>query len=560
MNCVKVFIKHRPERESNKFTIEDSRIVYQGREKDTNMSNGKDKDSLVPTEYLVDKVIRPQLNSYESMDIQHHALIFCEGRSSAVFTYGYSNSGKTHTWFDNEQGIIWSLINDIMTHKDSQYSLKMSICELYNDKLKNLCSSNDVPCSIFSGRIMQIVEDGKGKKSSINVPISDAEDFKIKVKSALKRRQVAATHLNDVSSRSHLIINIYMLKKDSNGNDVYVSRLALLDCAGNERLGSSQIAKKQTKEAGSINSNLFELKKCIRFLSRPHENNNKFAFRGSKLTLSLKGVEYMSIVACVDFQKENDSKNTLDFVVQGRSIYLDGNKCVRDSKLSNSSRDSKQSLPDEIIQSVNPNKLQTPALAYSGKPKNSDSITIQRAQEEVSRYISTYNGPADLDLVSAIKWIRKDRKSRDILINENEMDMNTVIENINEMMGSRTDCLDYLYNNVDKIFRDLQIATNESNADIMEMVGALIDKNKKMQQENHKLEQENKKLQLESVRNNIFFNNKENNKMTDTTNRFKLNPNTRKKRKPKEDFSLTLEIDENVRETRNRAKRVRLQK
>ena len=572
MNCVKVYIKHRPGRESEKFVIDDNTVIYQGKDKDPNMNNGKEITPATSTEYQFDKVIQPPSKAYDELDIQHHALIFCEGRSSAVFTYGYSNSGKTHTWFNEQQGIIWPLLDDIMRHKSVDCHIKISICELYNDKLRNLCSKSDVPLTIFNGRIMQIVEDAKGKKPSINVLVNDASDFKFKINEALKKRQVASTHLNDVSSRSHLIINIYLCKTAKDGSDIYISRLALLDCAGNERLGSSQIAKKQTKEAGSINNNLFELKRCIRFLSRRDNNNDdkngtKFAFRGSKLTLPLKGVDYMSIIACVDFLNENDSKNTLDFVVTGKSVILDQTSNNRESKVS--VRNSLTNTTNKEPMSFRKPILNTPKTIPISPVVVDDQMS--RMVDQINKYMDKHDGPNDLDPISALKWIRKDRKIRDDIYKEEQDERLTVLENVNEMLGSRTDCMDYLYNNIYKHFNELQQETGDFDSDLGQMMKQVFDANVQLKKDKmemgkalEKLQKENTRL-LEEQKNSQLFNKIENRRILGEVGNFTLKPNENNKNHKRKNINNEneypiVEISDIKRETRSRSKRVRLQR
>ena len=529
MNSVKVYLKPRPGRENSKFQESDNKIIYLGRDRDPNITNGKEKE-FSQIEYAVDKIIHPPIHPYNSMDLQHHALLFCEGTSSTIFTYGYSNSGKTFTWFDENEGVIWPLIKDILYHK-GDYILKMSICELYNDKLKNLLSKSDCNLTMFSGNMMQIVEDGKGKKSSINVCINNEIEFRNKMSIALKRRQVSATQHNEQSSRSHLIINFYLEGIDSKQNTTTLSRLALMDCAGNERLGSKTVSKKQTIEAGSINGNLFELKRCIRFLSRhkEDENQSKFAFRGSKLTLTLKGSDYISIIACVDLLNENDSKNTLDFIIKGRYTTPQHHSFI--------SRDSKESL--------------CPILPTPATNEVNDMI-----KTELNSLLDGLNGPTDLGILSAIKWIKKERIIKENALKDEAEEQLNIIENINELFGDKTDSLDYLYTSVVQL-KDMFGAHVEAKS-LLEASQQLITNYLEMQQENTKLKQDilclanDKKelaIKLDSQK-QIQFSGQ------DVTNAPKFQLKGDKRKLP----YMDKENEPTIVSTRSRSKRIRLQK
>ena len=95
---------------------------------------------------------------------------------------------------------------------------------------------------------------------------------------------MAPQSLNNTSSRSHLILTVY-LKKRMEASDVVISKLTFIDLAGNERVGKSESKGLRLEEARSINSSLSSLAEAIYHLKFHNETS---LFRKSKLTKILQ--------------------------------------------------------------------------------------------------------------------------------------------------------------------------------------------------------------------------------------------------------------------------------
>lgn len=70
------------------------------------------------------------------------------------------------------------------------------------------------------------------------------------------KRQIAATKMNDTSSRSHGIftVTVHIKESTSDGEElVKVGKLHLVDLAGSENIGRSGAVQGRAKEAGMIN-------------------------------------------------------------------------------------------------------------------------------------------------------------------------------------------------------------------------------------------------------------------------------------------------------------------
>ena len=97
-------------------------------------------------------------------------------------------------------------------------------------------------------------------------------------------KRVAATAMNDASSRAHTIFLLSLTQ--ARADDAVTSSLALVDLAGSEQLKQSRAVGQQRNEAVAINSSLLVLGKVIRALS---EGQRHVPYHECKLTKLLRG-------------------------------------------------------------------------------------------------------------------------------------------------------------------------------------------------------------------------------------------------------------------------------
>lgn len=159
----------------------------------------------------------------------------------------------------------------------------------------------------------------------------------------LKKRKVASTKMNDVSSRSHSIFSITLYKKVFDNKDegnsssstinqpnLYrVSKMNLVDLAGSENISRSGAINQRAKEAGSINQSLLTLGRVINALSDVKKNGNSLShipFRESKLTRllqdSLGGNTKTVLIATISPAKVHleETMSTLDYASKAKNI------------------------------------------------------------------------------------------------------------------------------------------------------------------------------------------------------------------------------------------------
>ncbi|XP_053093610.1 kinesin-like protein KIF20B isoform X2 [Pangasianodon hypophthalmus] len=174
----------------------------------------------------------------------------------------------------------------------TRFSVWVSFCEIYNENIHDLLEQ---PSGTGTRRAnLRLCQDTKGNSFIkdlrwVQVNSSD-EAFKV-MKLGKKNQSISSTKLNQLSSRSHSIFTVRILRiEDVASLSVQsVSELSLCDLAGSERCGKTQNKGDRLKEAGNINTSLLSLGKCISALKGSQQARQHVPFRESKLTHYLQG-------------------------------------------------------------------------------------------------------------------------------------------------------------------------------------------------------------------------------------------------------------------------------
>ncbi|CAE6439474.1 unnamed protein product [Rhizoctonia solani] len=276
------------------------------------------------------------------------------GYNCTLFAYGQTGTGKTYTMQGDlsptltgnpsaDAGIIPRALHKLFLHLEnsvSDYSVKVSFVELYNEELRDLLASefkepsaNAQPMGIASGQGtngLKIFDDAAKKGTFIQgleeAHVQDAKHAIDVLRKGSERRQIAATKFNDHSSRSHSIFTLTVHTKEtsSDGNDlIKTGKLNLVDLAGSENIGRSGAENKRAREAGMINQSLLTLNRVITALV---ERSPHIPYRESKLTRllqdSLGGCTKTCIIATVSPARCNmeETLSTLDYAFQAKAI------------------------------------------------------------------------------------------------------------------------------------------------------------------------------------------------------------------------------------------------
>lgn len=174
----------------------------------------------------------------------------------------------------------------------SKFSVWVSFCEIYNENMHDLLEQP--PSNAVRRTNLRLCQDIKGNsfiKDLRWVQVNSADEaFKV-MKLGKKNQSISSTKLNQLSSRSHSIFSVRILRIEDVGipRVESVSELSLCDLAGSERCGKTQNKGDRLKEAGNINTSLLSLGKCINALKGNLQAKHHVPFRESKLTHYLQG-------------------------------------------------------------------------------------------------------------------------------------------------------------------------------------------------------------------------------------------------------------------------------
>ncbi|XP_051523488.1 kinesin-like protein KIF20B isoform X1 [Myxocyprinus asiaticus] len=176
-----------------------------------------------------------------------------------------------------------------------KFSVWVSFCEIYNENIHDLLDL--ISNGSHRRSVLRLAQDIKGNafvKDLKWVQVNSADEALKVMKIGRKNQSFSSTKLNNISSRSHSIFSIRILRIEDVGvpRVQTISELSLCDLAGSERCAKTQNRGERLKEAGNINTSLLTLGKCVNAL-RLNQTQSKFhqhiPFRESKLTHYLQG-------------------------------------------------------------------------------------------------------------------------------------------------------------------------------------------------------------------------------------------------------------------------------
>ncbi|KAM4575639.1 kinesin-like protein KIF1A isoform 12-T12 [Fundulus diaphanus] len=232
-----------------------------------------------------------------------------EGYNVCIFAYGQTGAGKSYTMMGkqdvkDQQGIIPLLCEDLFTKisdntdNSLSYSVEVSYMEIYCERVRDLLN----PKNKGNLRVREHPLMGPYVEDLSKLAVTSYNDIQDLMDSGNKARTVAATNMNETSSRSHAVFNIIFTQKrfdaETDNTSEKVSKISLVDLAGSERADSTGAKGTRLKEGANINKSLTTLGKVISALaevdSGPNKNKKKkkvesfIPYRDSVLTWLLR--------------------------------------------------------------------------------------------------------------------------------------------------------------------------------------------------------------------------------------------------------------------------------
>jgi len=218
-----------------------------------------------------------------------------DGFNGTIFAYGQTGAGKSHTMTGPAhcapelRGLLprtfTHVFNDIdTTSKDTRYLVRVSFLEIYNEEIRDLLSKNPKErCELKDHP-----SNGVYVKDLSTVVVKNVDEMEGVLATGLSSRSVAATNMNEGSSRSHslFMITVEQAKMVDKEEKIRVGKLNMVDLAGSERQSKTGATGERLKEATKINLSLSALGNVISALV--DGKSSYIPYRDSKLTRLLQ--------------------------------------------------------------------------------------------------------------------------------------------------------------------------------------------------------------------------------------------------------------------------------
>uniref|UniRef100_A0A8C5ETH8 Kinesin-like protein KIF1A n=1 Tax=Gouania willdenowi TaxID=441366 RepID=A0A8C5ETH8_GOUWI len=230
-----------------------------------------------------------QLQVYK--DIGEEMLLHAfEGYNVCIFAYGQTGAGKSYTMMgrqeQDQQGIIpllcedlFTKINDCNNDNSMSYSVEVSYMEIYCERVRDLLN----PKNKGNLRVREHPLMGPYVEDLSKLAVTSYNDIQDLMDSGNKARTVAATNMNETSSRSHAVFNIIFTQKKHDTET---------DNTSEKRADSTGAKGTRLKEGANINKSLTTLGKVISALAEINKKKKKvesfIPYRDSVLTWLLR--------------------------------------------------------------------------------------------------------------------------------------------------------------------------------------------------------------------------------------------------------------------------------
>nr|CAD7588873.1 unnamed protein product [Timema genevievae] len=201
-----------------------------------------------------------------------------EGYNVCIFAYGQTGAGKSYTMMgrqeeEGQEGIIPQICKDLFnkikstSSTDLKYSVEVSYMEIYCERVRDLVN----PKNKGNLRVREHPLLGPYVEDLSKLAVTSYQDIHDLIDEGNKARTVAATNMNETSSRSHAVFTIFFTQQRLDAatelTTEKVSKISLVDLAGSERADSTGAKGTRLKEGANINKSLTTLGKVISALA-----------------------------------------------------------------------------------------------------------------------------------------------------------------------------------------------------------------------------------------------------------------------------------------------------
>ncbi|CAK4032449.1 Kinesin unc-104 [Lecanosticta acicola] len=226
-----------------------------------------------------------------------------QGYNNCIFAYGQTGSGKSYSMmgYGEEEGVIPRICRDMyqriegMQEKDKNVSatVEVSYLEIYNERVRDLLN----PSNKGNLKVREHPSTGPYVEDLAKLVVRNFSEIEHLMDEGNKARTVAATNMNETSSRSHAVFTLTLTQKrhdvETNMDTEKVAKISLVDLAGSERATSTGATGARLKEGAEINRSLSTLGRVIAALAdmtsaKAKSKGAQVPYRDSVLTWLLK--------------------------------------------------------------------------------------------------------------------------------------------------------------------------------------------------------------------------------------------------------------------------------
>nr|OQO15943.1 hypothetical protein B0A51_18361 [Rachicladosporium sp. CCFEE 5018] len=225
-----------------------------------------------------------------------------QGYNNCIFAYGQTGSGKSYSMmgYGAEEGVIPRICRDMFERidavhedKNNAVTVEVSYLEIYNERVRDLLN----PSTKGNLKVREHPATGPYVEDLAKLVVRSFVEIENLMDEGNKARTVAATNMNETSSRSHAVFTLTLTQKrhdaETNMDTEKVAKISLVDLAGSERATSTGATGARLKEGAEINRSLSTLGRVIAALADMSSAKTKtkgmqVPYRDSVLTWLLK--------------------------------------------------------------------------------------------------------------------------------------------------------------------------------------------------------------------------------------------------------------------------------
>ena len=434
-------------------------------------------------EFTFDRVFSSETSQTEVFEHAAKPVVqgVLDGYNGTIFAYGQTGSGKTYTMEGflsdvERKGIIPRMMDALFeglveASESTEFTLRVSFLEIYLERIHDLLDSTKTNLQVKEDKVRGIYV-----QNSTELYVSSPSEMMKVMLAGSANRSIAATRMNERSSRSHSIFCVNVDQKDSLGNKK-TGRLYFVDLAGSESVGKTNVSGQQLKEAQMINKSLSALGNVINALT--DKGYNFVPYRDSKLTRilqeSIGGNSQTSLIIACSMSGYND-KETLGTLRFGqRAKKIQNKPVVNQEKSSKELQKVIENLQNEIKKqaevisklhfyisnSENSSKIED-ILTGSQKPDKSPDLEAKSTEYSLTllkQHIEVVKLNEELQIVKLEKKeIEDELHYRNKEMNELEASLAETQQNLILELEEHKKTTEELQSQIDKSSSDLQKA------------------------------------------------------------------------------------------------------